>query len=595
MGRASPQNAAKWHELAVTRVRDLRARALFSILIAGAGVCVARTPWPAPWLIATLVAQCASLIITEPMRRDASFKVSRARELAFYVGLGLSAAIFAACGAFFWFDGGSGGPMFAMIVLAGGAVNVALQAQGSARLQWIGCTPFMLQLGVLPLISLGMAESSERGVMTLTAFGCVLMVLHLAAAGHRSVVSARKLQLALQDANSERLRAEAASAAKSDFLGVMSHELRTPLNGVLGMAQAMDGEALTPVLRERLEVIRRSGESLLMLLNDLLDLSKLDTARLELETELVDLELLAAQTEALFAPLAAAKALGFELSLTSSAGQARVGDVLRVRQVLHNLVGNAVKFTEAGQVAVRITGTADELVLEVADSGPGVEPEQLAGLFERFGLSDPSATRRHGGSGLGLAIARGLAQLMGGDVTARSDPGQGSVFTATLRLPLAGPQASSRRGPVAGLAETRSSAGRLQILAAEDNPTNRLVLTTLLETVEADVHVVGDGQAAVAAWRAGRWDLVLMDVQMPAMDGLAATRAIRLLEAAEGRPRTPIIAVTANAVAQQAAEYMAAGMDGLVPKPIQLRQLLGVIAEVLSADRTCEADARSAA
>ena len=462
------------------------------------------------------------------MRRDPHFQVSRARALAFYVGLALSSAPFAACGAFFWFDGGSGGPVFAVIVLAGGFVNVALQAQGSAPRLWIGCAPFMIQLACLPLISLARARGPERGVMGLMVFGCMLMALHLAAAGRRSVETARRLTTALDDANLERERAEAASAAKSDFLGVMSHELRTPLNGVLGMAQAMDGEALTPLLRERLGVIRRSGESLLMLLNDLLDLSRLDTAKLELATEVVDVALLARQTEALFAPLAAAKALDFELELAASAGQARLGDVLRVRQVLHTLVGNAIKFTAAGRVAVRLGGSPDELVLEVEDSGPGVAPERVATLFERFRLSDPSATRRHGGSGLGLAIARGLARLMGGDVAVRSELGQGSRFIATLKLPLAVPEAPACAEAVARKAGALA-AGRLQILAAEDNPINQLVLKTLLEQVEADVHLVADGEAAVAAWRDGRWDLVLMDVQMPVMDGLAATRAIRLL------------------------------------------------------------------
>jgi signal transduction histidine kinase len=592
MGRPSPPNAANWHEIAAARVRDLQLRIPFAVLIAAAGAFVAHGPWPFVWLAATVLAQTGTLVLTEPMRRDPGLEVSRRREIAFYVGLGVSAAIFAACGGLFWFDGGPGGPAFALIVLAGAVVNVILQAAGSARQMWIACAPFMFQLLALPLISLALAEASQRRVPALMAFGAVLMALHLAAAGRRSVNNARKLRMAVEAAQRERLRAEAASAAKSDFLGVMSHELRTPLNGVLGMVQALQGDELSPVVRDRLEVIRRSGESLLMLLNDLLDLSRLDTARLELEREVVDLERLAAQTETLFAPLAAAKSLGFELKLTASAGAARVGDVLRVRQVLHNLVANAVKFTDAGLVSVRISGSAEELVFEVADTGPGVEPGRVPSLFEPFNLSDPSTTRRHGGSGLGLAIARGLARLMDGDVTAHSHPGDGSIFTARLRLALAGPQARPEPAPAA---PTLQAPVRLQVLAAEDNPTNQLVLRTLLEQVGLQIHVVPDGEAAVDAWRTGRWDLVLMDVQMPVMDGLAATRAIRLLEASEGRARTPIVAVTANAVAEQEAEYMAAGMDGLVPKPIQLRQLLSVVGEVLRAPPPQAVVARTAA
>jgi CheY-like chemotaxis protein/anti-sigma regulatory factor (Ser/Thr protein kinase) len=259
--------------------------------------------------------------------------------------------------------------------------------------------------------------------------------------------------------------------------------------------------------------------------------------------------------------------------------------------VLHNLVGNAIKFTEAGEVRVRITGDDDHLIFEVADTGPGVAPEQLETVFEQFTQSDASSTRRYGGSGLGLAIARGLAHLMGGDVSARSAPGQGAIFTARLKLPPADvPVASGAPALTAEAAGTR-----LRVLAAEDNQTNQLVLKTLLQQVGIDVHVTGDGEAAVAAWRAGRWDLVLMDIQMPVMDGVAATRAIRALEAAERLPRTPIVAVTANATAERAAEYLAAGMDGLCPKPIQLSQLLNAIEQVLDGAPPQEIAARPAA
>jgi CheY-like chemotaxis protein len=259
--------------------------------------------------------------------------------------------------------------------------------------------------------------------------------------------------------------------------------------------------------------------------------------------------------------------------------------------VLHNLVGNAVKFTEAGHVSVLISGSPEELVFEVCDTGPGVTPEDARDLFQHFGLRDASTTRRHGGSGLGLAIARGLAELMDGEVTVRSTPGEGSVFTARLRLSEAVPAPAAQPPAL----KAAAAGPRLRVLAAEDNPTNQLVLRTLLEQVGVDVHIVADGEAALAAWRAAAWDLVLMDIQMPKMDGVAAARAIRAWEAVERRARTPIVAVTANGSAEEAAEYMAVGMDGVAPKPIQLGQLVAVIADVTSRAAAPAGAGRSAA
>jgi signal transduction histidine kinase/CheY-like chemotaxis protein len=591
MGKASPHNAATWHEIAVVRARDLPSRLVTTLLIAAGAAWVATGSWPAIWLAATAVAQLATLIVTEPMRRDPDFPVSPARARAFYASLALSAFVFAVSGPLLWCYGGPGGRLFSFLVLSGAVVSAAVQAGDSVRLLWAACGPIILVAQGLPVVAFFFAEGPERKVLGLTAVAAALLTLHLVRAARRGLATARKVKDALADADRERLRAEAASAAKSDFLAVMSHELRTPLNGVLGMAQAMSGDRLARAQRTRLQVIRQSGEILLVLLNDLLDLSEIDTARLQLVPAIIDVAGLAEQVEAVFGPLAEAKQLDFSVRLTPSAGAARLGDPIRVRQVLHNLVANAVKFTEEGLVSVVISGDDDELLFAVADTGSGVSPDKAPLLFQRFGQSDPSTTRRHSGTGLGLAIARGLAELMGGDVTMRSTPGEGSVFTAHLRLP----RAEAAPALVAVAPDASPGPERLRVLAAEDNPINQLVLKTLLEQVGITVQFVGDGEAAVASWRGGRWDLVLMDIQMPVMDGLAATRAIRVLEAAEGRARTPILAVTANGVAEQASEYMEAGMDGLVPKPIQLKQLLAAIEAAVGDEAPREIPARTAA
>jgi len=382
---------------------------------------------------------------------------------------------------------------------------------------------------------------------------------------------------ALQDAQ---FAMQAASLAKSEFLARMSHEIRTPLNGVLGMAQALSAEPdLKPAHRQSLAVIRQSGESLLTILNDVLDLSKVEAGRLELEEIAFDLEATVRGAQETFAPQAAAKGLTFQLRFEASAAGGYLGDPTRVRQILYNLLSNAVKFTEAGEVSLTVAAPNDVLTLVVADSGIGIAPQDMDRLFHRFQQVDSSTTRRYGGSGLGLSICRELAELMGGSVTVESRAGAGSRFVVTLPLPRVALAPSPPADTLdAGLADSEVS---LRVLAAEDNPVNQLVLTTLLAQVGVAPDVVANGEAAVAAWRTGSWDLILMDVQMPVMDGVEAVRIIRAAEAAEGRAHTPILALTANAMAHQVADYLAAGFDGHVAKPIDAGRLYQAMADAV--------------
>ncbi|MEH6675905.1 ATP-binding protein [Phenylobacterium sp.] len=395
--------------------------------------------------------------------------------------------------------------------------------------------------------------------------------------------SERRLRTLNANLKRARDQADAANVAKSAFLATMSHEIRTPLNGVLGMAQAMARDELPEAQRERLAVIRQAGETLLVLLNDLLDLSRIEAGRLELEDGLVDIVRIAEGTQATFTTLAAEKDLYFCLEIEDSARGYWRGDPTRVRQVLYNVVSNAVKFTARGSVQVNVARKGSHLVLNVIDTGPGIAPDRLETLFDKFVQADASTTRKFGGSGLGLAICRELCGLMGGTITVQSVVDQGSSFTVRLPLPPAdAPEpAPSQAGPP-GLT---AHAGRLiRVLAAEDNPMNQLVLKTLLSPMMIDLHIVDDGERAVEAWADSAWDVILMDVQMPRMDGPTATRAIRAREEAEGRPRTPIIALTANAMSHHEKEYLDAGMDALTPKPIELERLLGALDAVLSPD-----------
>jgi signal transduction histidine kinase/CheY-like chemotaxis protein len=373
--------------------------------------------------------------------------------------------------------------------------------------------------------------------------------------------------------------ADAANLAKSEFLATVSHEIRTPLNGVLGMVQAMSGDSLSSAQRERLDVIGQSGEVLLAILNDILDLAKIEAGKLELDEVEFDLEALASGVRTTFAPLAAGKGLHFTLEVESQLAGAYRGDSLRVRQILHNLISNALKFTGEGFVRARIESCDHGVRISVTDSGIGIAADRIERLFDKFVQADSSTTRQFGGTGLGLAISREFCLAMGGSIDAVSEPGRGSCFTVELPLARIG-DARSHEAPEPPAPVVADHT--LRILAAEDNATNQMVLKTLLEQIGVSPTIVADGAQCVEAWQAEPWDLILMDVQMPVMDGPAAARAIRARETATGRARTPIIALTANAMAHQVADYRAAGMDGHVSKPIQVAKLFEAIEAALN-------------
>ena len=375
--------------------------------------------------------------------------------------------------------------------------------------------------------------------------------------------------------------AEAANRAKSVFLATMSHEIRTPLNGVLGMAQALASDALSPVQQARVETIRQSGEGLLVILNDLLDLSKIEAGKLDLEVADFSLTPLVQGVRAAFADVALDKGLALVLDTEEDTAGVYRGDPTRLRQILFNLVANALKFTETGEVRLSVRRDGETLAFRVIDTGIGIPADRLARLFDRFEQADASTTRRFGGAGLGLAISRDLAAMMGGVIEVESREGRGPTFSFTVTLPRVKDEAY---GVSPGTGEAPfEPGGALRVLAAEDNGVNQLVLRTLLQQVGIEPVIVGDGAAAVEAWRNQLWDVILMDVQMPVMDGPTATRTIRALEAETGRARTPIIAVTANAMAHQVVEYGAAGMDSVVAKPIRVEDLFGALQAILDA------------
>jgi CheY-like chemotaxis protein len=399
-----------WRENVRGRLRELPARLLPALVIAlGGAVISPGESWPWIWFAAAVAVQCLVLPLAAPEPDDFEAAAPEGGDAAACLAATLSAASFAGGAALFWLEVGWTARPFVVMFLAGGVVHVALRPRRSTRLLVASAAPFVAALLALPLIALLAGPPEERGVMGMTALVAALFVASVASAIRRN---ARRFER-------ERQRAEAVQTERTEFLGQMNHELRTPLNGVLGMAQAMRIDPLTPEQLDRLDVIRDSGEALRAVLDELLD--------------------------------------------------------------------------------------PPDAVAHLAGFAPAPQP-------------DPELGER-----------------------------------------------------------------RLRVLAAEDNPTNQLVLRTLLGQAGIDVHVVGDGEAAVEAWRGAHWDLLLMDIRMPGMDGLAATRAIRAAEAAAGRRRTPIIAVSADATAREAAHYREAGIDCLVPKPIQFSQLATAIAAAVDA------------
>ena len=375
--------------------------------------------------------------------------------------------------------------------------------------------------------------------------------------------------------------AEAASRAKSDFLANMSHEIRTPLNGVIGIVDALSRTGLTPEQTEMVDLIRGSGVTLERLVSDILDVSKIEAGQLDLESRAFDLDE-ALEPVCVMKARAEDKGLTFTLNRAPEAQGAFIGDSTRIRQVLGNLLSNAIKFTPEGGITVDIAVEAmvgtPRLAITITDTGIGFDAGHAARLFERFNQADGTITRRFGGTGLGLSICRSLVEMMGGEIRARSTPGQGSCFHFTVPLERSAALLDTGAAPMPMMARA------LRVLLAEDHPTNQRVVQLILQGQGVEVLIVEDGAAALAAFQADDFDLVLMDMQMPVMDGLTATRAIRAAEAATPqRPRIPIVMLSANAMAEHRAEGALAGADGHIAKPITASSLLAGMQAALDA------------
>ncbi|MEF3696962.1 ATP-binding protein [Desulfolutivibrio sp.] len=372
-------------------------------------------------------------------------------------------------------------------------------------------------------------------------------------------------------------QAEEANRAKSDFLANMSHEIRTPLNTVLGMTELLEETDLAPRQKRYVSNLAVSGGQLLELISDILDFSKIESGKLDIDPEPFTLGDMLRDVTAIVRPAAEKKGLGFEVRLDPGAGLWRLGDVTKIKQILVNLASNAVKFTPSGDVCVSVSADVHDvqrLLFCVTDTGEGIAKDRQQAIFDKFTQADPTVHTRHGGSGLGLAISQRLAQAMAGKIWLESEPGRGTTFFVELPLPCCPPPAAANP---ADLPRPPTRQTPLRVLAAEDVAANQEVMRLYLQDAPVTLAFAATGEEAVAQCRAQRFDVVFMDIEMPGMGGLEATRAIRALERETGRPPTRILALTAHALPEFRARCLAAGCDGFLVKPLTKRDLFAVL------------------
>ena len=478
-----------------------------------------------------------------------------------------------------WTRGGELGVAAAVMLLCGMLAQLIAGCFGARRLFWVSAAPLLAYLVVLPPLAWGGPRLVQG--LTLTA-GSVFLAAYMTAlwSGYQNALE--RAESGRREAIDARAEAERSARVKGDFLATMSHEVRTPMNAVLGAAGLLRRTALDGPQTEYVEMISSAGAVLMNVLNDVLDLSKIEAGKFQITPARTDLHALVRRCADLWGPQAEAAGLTFDVRIDPSAPAWVLVDAGRLSQILFNLLSNAVKFTASGEVGLSVRAAATGrnralLRFTVSDTGRGIPPEVMPRLFDAFEQADPSIEREFGGTGLGLAISQRLAALMDGRITVRSEPGEGSAFELVIEAEL--DDAFHALEPASDGADVLRA--DLRILVAEDNAVNRRIVEALLAPAGAAIAFAGNGVEALDLLQTQVFDVVLMDIQMPLMDGVEATRRLR----ASGGPNAavPVIALTANVMEDQCRAYSAAGMDAWAPKPIDARSLLRVINAAIEA------------
>jgi signal transduction histidine kinase/ActR/RegA family two-component response regulator len=470
-----------------------------------------------------------------------------------------------------WFSGSDFGQPLALALLASGYVLVFSQMRNSPKQAIMISAPYSLAALVMA-VSVWGTPVFWPFVAVLPFIWSSLFVLTIMTLTANVKIEAFQDHQAhlIEELEQSRDKADAANRAKSAFLAVISHELRTPMNGVLGAAQLLTSTRLDPTQKEYVSIVRNSGDNLMALLNDILDLTRIEADRLELESAEVDIVEFSSRFDRTWSGRASEKDVAFVVEIDPSTPASVVGDPARTAQIVHNLLSNAVKFTEHGEIrltvsADRISDRRARLKFCVADTGPGIAPEHLEKLFRPFTQVDGSSTRRFGGAGIGLTLSQKLAQMMGGGLEVESEPGKGSVFTFAMEVDVRAWHATQVQAAVT--AETDGQP--IRVLVVEDHPVNRMIVEAWLASAGHVAVAAENGQIGLEMAQAQAFDLILMDVNMPVMDGLTATQKLR----AEPGPNqeTPVVVLSASARAEDHEAGMAAGADAYLNKPIDFR------------------------
>ncbi|MBX9615730.1 MAG: response regulator [Caulobacteraceae bacterium] len=561
--------------VAQVRYRELRTRVGLAAFIAATAWLLTQSLWPVGWFGVVVATQALDWIVFRPLRLKPELEPS----VAYRVGLCATAAInvivYSGIAAWLWIEGGDAGRLFAIIQVAGGLLHVSLHMHHVKPLLFAAVIPHSVYFLGLPVFG---AIVGGRPEEMLISVGGLLYMMHLIVAVRQSSTTTTALQTANTEARSERRKAEVASAAKSDFLAVISHEIRTPMNAVISAANLLRRTRLDREQREHVSMLLDAGDVLVGLLNDVLDFSKIEAGKMELESSVMELRDKLGSLGRLWQPRASANGVRLKIEIEPNVPDFIRTDPLRLQQILFNLLSNAVKFTQDGSITVFVDWREAEsrLSVSVVDTGCGIPGDRLAHIFDSFAQVDASTTRKYGGTGLGLAISRRLAEMMGGSLTAESIEGRGSSFTLSL--------------PVEAVVRTTTQAGRKVdvqaglegrlILAADDHAVNRRILTLLLEPHGCRIVLVENGAEAVEAARTQRFDAILMDMQMPVMDGLEASKRIRAGGMNQG---TPLIALTANAMDVHRSAWEDTGVHAFLTKPIDLGLLAATLVEACGA------------
>lgn len=534
------------------RFRELKTRLALAAVIGATAWFVAPGIWPLVWVIAVLATQAVDWAVFRRYRRDPQWEPDRRYLILSCVVTAMGVVVYSSISVWLWVAGGETGRLFALVQVAGGLLHVSLHMHHVRPILISAVVPHGMYFLGLPVMT---AALTGRWHPLLIAFGCLLYMSHLVVAVRQSSTTTGLLRAAHE-------KAEEASAAKSDFLAVISHEIRTPMNAVISAANLLRRTELDARQAEHVSMLTDAGDVLLGLLNDVLDVSKIEAGKMVLDIDDVEVRARLASLARLWEPRAAATGVALVIEIADAVPECVRTDPLRFQQILFNLISNAVKFTAQGRITVSADWEDGTLLLAVADSGCGIPEDRIAQVFNSFEQADAGTTRRYGGTGLGLSISRKLAEMMGGALTARSTVGQGSVFTLSLPVEVS----VTRPAPAFADAEETGTLEGRSILAAEDHEVNRRILRLLLEPHGCRLTLVENGAEALELAEVERFDAILMDMQMPVMDGLEATRGIRAGQGANAA--TPIIALTANALDAHRQAWEAVGVAAFLTKPI---------------------------